>query len=98
MLVAQRLEHHRLIDAVHELRRKLAPGSFDRGTLNLVIERCVDFYGLRRESKSAIDQVRRLVSAQVRSQNNDALGKIDAAVVAQSQRRLVQDSQQQLPE
>jgi hypothetical protein len=38
MLVTQRLEHHRLIDAVHELRRKLAPRRFDRRALNLVIK------------------------------------------------------------
>src|SRR5580693_5583847 len=42
VLVPKSLEHHRLVDAVHELGRELAPSSFDCSALNLVVEAIVD--------------------------------------------------------
>ena len=94
MLIPQRLEDDCLVDAVHELRRKLAPRRFDSRALNFVVERLVHLNRLGRESKAAIHQVRHLACPQVRGQNDDALRKIHAPVIAQRQCRLVQNSQQ----
>src|SRR5579864_6836002 len=95
---SQRLEHHRLVDAVHKLRRELAPRRFHRCPLNLVIERGIDLNHLGSESKPTIHQVRHLPCAQVRSHDDDALRQIHPPVISQRQRGLVQDPQQQLPQ
>src|ERR1017187_9331004 len=98
MLVAQRLEHHCLVDPVHDLRRKFPPRRFHRRPLNLVIERLIHFNRFRRKSEPTVHQVRHLRRTQVRRHNDDALRQNHAPVVAQSQRRLVQNPQQQLPQ
>ena len=92
MLIPQRLEYHSLVDAVHELRRELAASRFHGRALNLVVEIVVDFHCLRREPKTAIHQIRHLAGAQVRGQNDDALRKIDAAIIAERERGLVQNA------
>ena len=51
-----------------------------------------------REAQAAVDHVAHLTGPQVRGHDDDALRKIHAAVVAQSQSRFVQNAQQQLPE
>src|SRR5579863_3920331 len=98
MFVAQRLKDYSLIDAVHKLRRKLAASRVYGGALNLVVEVVVDFHGFRRETKAAVDQVGHLAGAQVRGQDDDALRKIDAAVIAERERGFVQNAKQKLPE
>ena len=86
------------VDAVHELRRELAPRRFDRGAIDLVVECSVHLSGFRRETQAAVHQVAHLAGAQVRGHDDDALRQIHAAVVAQRQRGLVQNAEQQLPE
>ena len=97
MFVAQGLEHDGLVDAVYELRRELAARSFDSGALNLVVEVVVDFHRLGCKPEATVDQVRHLAGAQVRGQDDDALRKVDAAIVAECEGRFVEDAEQQLP-
>ena len=78
--------------------REFAPGGFDRGAIDLVVEAASTCVGLWRETQAAIDQVAHLARPQVRGHDDDALRKIDAAVVAQGQGGFVQNAQQQLPE
>ena len=66
--------------------------------VDLVIRGRVDLSGLLREAQAAIHHVAHLSRPQVRGHDDDALRKIHAAVVAQSQRSFVQNAQQQLPE
>ena len=98
MFVAQCLKDHRLVDAVHELGRKLPPGRFHRSALNLIVEVVVDFHRLRCKAKTAVHQIRHLAGAQVRGQDDDALRQINPAIVAERERSLVQNPQQQLPQ
>ena len=65
MFVAQRLEHHRLVDAVHELGRELAPRCLDRGALNFVVEVVVDFHHSGRKAQATVHQIGHLAGAQV---------------------------------
>src|ERR1700688_3223622 len=72
--------------------------SVHRRPLNLVIERLIDLNRLRRESKAAVHQRRHLPRTQVRSHDDDALRQIHPPVIAQRQRRLIQNPQQELPQ
>ena len=98
MLRTQRLEHHHLVDAVHELRSKLAPRRVHCRAIDFIVEGVIHLHRSRRKSQSAIDQPIHLRRTQVRGHDNDAARKINAPVVAQSQSRFVQNSQQQLPQ
>ena len=98
VLVTQSFEDHGLIDAVHELRCELAASGFDGSALNLVIKIIVDFHGSGREAEATVDQISHLAGAQVRGQDDDALGKIDAAIIAEGERGFIEDAEQQLPE
>ena len=53
--------------------------------------------GRLREAHGAVDQLVHLSGAQVGGHHDQALREIDAAVVAERQRRLVKDAEQQLP-
>ena len=98
MRLFQRPEDHDLVNAVHELRRELPPRSLDRRATHLLIQPIV-FARLRRaEPKTAGDHVVHLRGAQVRGHHDQALRKIHAPVVAQGQRRLIENAQQQLPQ
>src|SRR5579884_1992139 len=97
MFRPQRLEDHNFVDAVHELGGKLATRRFDRSTVDLFIKRFVYGVGLGRETESAPDKVAHLASPQVRGHNNDALREVDPAVIAESERGLVEDAEQELP-
>ena len=98
MLIPQSLEYDSFIDAVHELGRELTPSRFHGRALNFVVEIVVDFHCPRGEPKPAIHQIRHLAGAQVRGQNDDALRKIDAAIIAERERGFVENAEQQLPE
>ena len=96
----QRAEHHNLIDAVHKLGRELAPRRFDRRAVDLLIDFSIGmlhaFAGS--ETDSTCDQFGHVARAEVRSQDDHAPRKVHAAVVAECQRRLVQNPKQELPE
>ncbi len=98
VFAAEHAEHNDLIDAVHELGRKLAACRFHRRTIDFLIELGIHLRGGLRKSQGAVDHLVHLGSAQVRGHHDDALRQIDAAIVAQSQRRLVENAQQQLPQ
>src|SRR5258707_12120366 len=52
MFVAQRLEDHSLVDAVHELRRKFSAGRLNRVALILFIEVVFDFHEPWRQTQN----------------------------------------------
>jgi len=78
---AQRLEHHHLVDAIHELRRKLAPRRFHRSAVDLFVEAIVEHVGLLQKAEAAVHQVGHLAGAEVRRHDDDA--KISPCVEAQ---------------
>ena len=98
MLGAQGLEDDYLIDAVHEFGRELAARGIDGRAIDLLVERVVDLHRFRCKAEAAIDQAVHFGSAEVRGHDDDAARKIDAAVIAERQRGLVENAEQQLPE
>src|ERR1700690_731454 len=94
----QRLEHYYLVDAVHELRSKLAARGINRRARDLLVERVVDLHRFWCKTQAAIDQAVHLGCAEVRGHNDDAARKIHAAIVAERERGFGEDAKQQLPE
>ena len=90
----QGLEHHRLVDAVHEFRSEFPSRRFDRSAINFLIQAGVHLRGFVRETESAIDQVTHLTGSQIRRHDDDALRQIDAPVITQGQRSFIQDAKQ----
>jgi hypothetical protein len=98
VVAVQAAKDYDLIDPVHEFRREFTLRGFERRPINLLIDFGVDHAALWGEADSARNQFAHLSRAQVRRHDYDRAGEIDAAVVAQRQRGLVEDSQKQLPE
>src|SRR5271166_2846319 len=96
----QGLEHDRLVDAVHELRRELAASGFQSTAVDLRIQRVVDHEGVPRnaEAHTAVDQLGHLCGTEVRCHDDDALAQVHAAVVAERERGFVENAEQELPE
>ncbi len=93
------MEHHHFVDPVHELRREFPLGRFRRRLLDFLVQPRLRFRPhRRRKSHSARHQLGDFPAAQVRRHENHRLRQIHAPVVAQRQRGLVQNSQQQLPQ
>ena len=99
------MEHHCLVDAVHELRRELAPRRLDADLADLLLEIRVHFSGIAqslcfRSGKSHIgpQQGSHFVRAQVAGHEDHGAGEIYTAVVAQCQRGLIQNAKQQVPQ
>ena len=93
------MKHHRLIDPVHELRSEFALGRFRRRPLDFFVETHAHLrLHFGRKSHSAGHQLRDFAAAQIRRQENHGLRQVNAPVIAQRQRRLVENSQQQLPQ
>src|SRR5206468_1339363 len=97
MLGPQGLKDHDLVDPVHELGRELAAGGIDRSAVNLVVEAVVNNVWFGSKTKAPLDKVAHLSRPQVRGHDDDALGEIHTAVVAEGERCLVKDSEQKLP-
>ena len=96
--LAQGFENHDLIDAVHELRRELAARRIDGGAVHLVVNLVVDLSAGLSKAHVAIEQFVHLSGAQVRGEDDEALGEIDAAVVAEGERGFIQNPEQELPQ
>ena len=94
VLGTQSLEHHRFVDAVHELRSEFPSSRFDRGAINFLNQAGVHFRGFMRKTESPVDQVAHLAGAQIRRHDDDALRQIDAPVITQGQSSFIQDAKQ----
>src|SRR5437763_12555346 len=97
----QRAEDHNLVNAVHELGAKLPARGLDRRAVNLLVNlRVVRILALLhgREAYAARDEFRHLASAEVRGHHEHRLREVNASVVAQGERRLVEYAQEELPE
>src|SRR5271165_2118314 len=94
----QGAKDHDLVDAIHELGRKLPAGGIHRGAIDLGVEFGVHISGLLRESQAAIDEVTHLPGAKVGGQDDYALGKVDPAIVTEGQCGLIENAEQQLPQ
>src|SRR5512146_46852 len=98
VLRAQGLEDNDLVDAVHELRRELAARRLDRSAIDLFVELGVKGSRNGREPHGAVDKFIHFGGAQVGSHHDDALRQVNAPVVAERKRCLVEDPQEQLPQ
>src|SRR5215475_15901712 len=98
MLGTKGFENHHLVDAVHELGRKLTPRRVGCCALDFVVEIFVYDGGFRSKTKSTLDEVGHLASTKVRGHDDDALRQVHPAVIAQGKRSLVEDAEQKLPE
>src|SRR6267378_1636995 len=98
LLLSQRMKYHHLIQAVHEFRRELPLRCFQRGSLQFRVQPVFTFVLRLHKSHPSRHQLRDFSSAQVRREKNYCLRQVHAPVVPQRQRRLVQDSQQELPQ
>src|SRR6202041_3034170 len=95
----QRMEHHGLVNAVHEFRREFPLGGFRSSLLYFLVEPYLGLRALqRRKSQPAGHQLGDFHAAQVRGHENHRLRQIHSPVVAQRQSSLVQNPQQQLPQ
>src|SRR5271168_2277826 len=80
----QRMEHHRLVNAVHEFRREFPLGGFRRSLFDFLVEASLGFRALqRRESQSAGHQLGNFHAAQIRRHENHRLRQVNSPVVAQ---------------
>src|SRR5438270_13351697 len=98
-MLLQGTEDDHLVYAVHELRRELAPRRLDRRAVNLLVDLRVvrALPALRgREADAARNQLRHLARAEVRGHHDHRLREVHAAVVAQSERGLVEYAQEEL--
>ena len=102
---AKRLKHHRLVDAVHEFRGEFPPRGFHAGARDLVGQLLVNRSGrglaLRLtggKAQAGLQNRTHLRGAQVAGHEDQGAREIHAAVVAQSQCRLIQNAQQQVPQ
>ena len=98
VLRTQGLEHHDLVNAVHELRRELPARRFYRGAINLFVEGCIHLFWFLRKAQTTVGEGAHLPCPQVRGHDDDALREINASVITQRERCLVQNSEQQLPQ
>ena len=98
MLIAQAAEDHHLINAVHEFRRKLAPRRFQRRAINLLIYLRIHDTRFRGKANATRKHLAHFACAKVGGHNHDGARKIYAAVVAQCERRFIQNAEQQLPQ
>src|SRR5579859_954213 len=99
LLFAQRMKDHYLVEPVHELGRKFPLRRFRRSALDFLFEprrRICRVHGS--EPEFAGHQLGYLRAAQVGREKNHRLRQVDAPVVAQSQRGLVENAQKQLPQ
>src|SRR5208337_599054 len=97
VLRMQRMEDHDLIDTVDELRRKSPACRLYRGAVDFVVKPGIRLRRLLGETHGTIDKVVHLIRPKVRSHHNYALREVDTAIVAERERRLVKNSEQQLP-
>src|SRR6266481_3190219 len=99
IVLLQAPEDDYVVDPVHELGRKLTSGGFNRRAGNLLI----NFRGRRicrdldwSKTDTARNQFRHLAGSQVRRHNHYRAREINAAVIAQGQGCLIQNTEQQL--
>ena len=98
VFVAQAAEDDNLVDPVHKLGRELAPGRFNCGPIDLLINFRVDHPTLRRKPDTTRDQFTHLTRPQIGGHNDDRTGEIDPPVVSERERRLVENPEEKLPE
>src|SRR5690348_12437319 len=98
LLGTKLMENDYAVQTVHEFRRESAARRFHGGTFQFQVKTFSRFAGRFDKSHFAADQGGDFARAQVGSEEDDGLRKIDAAGIAESQSGLVEDRQQQLPE
>ena len=94
----ERMEDHNLVQAIHEFRGKFAARGFDGGAFDLFVEIGFGLVIGFDEAVAAGHEISDFHPAEVGGHENDGLGKIDAAIVAEGERGFVQDAEEKLPE
>src|ERR1035438_9155793 len=84
-------ENDYLIKTVQEFRGKLLARGFAGGAFDLGVQVLVPDRIMREKAHSSLHQVAHLRRAEVGGQKNQAMRKIDVAVVTKSQRAFVED-------
>src|SRR6266496_3177928 len=98
-MLIQRVENHHFIDPVHKLRREVATGGLHSRALYLLVDLVSPLSQAVRslltgKADAAVYQLRHLTRTQIGRHNDYALRKINATVVAQSQRRFIENAEQ----
>ena len=102
-MLIQRVENHHFVDPVHELWREVATSCLNGRALDLLVDFVPQISQTVRslcagEADAAVYQLRHLTRTQIGRHYDYALRKIDATVVAQSQRGFVKNTEEQLPQ
>ncbi len=90
-------EDQYLIDAIHELRRKLPSRRLRGRAINPAVQLIIVFPWAGGESHAAGHDSHHFARTEIGGEENDRAGKIDPPVVAQGQRGLAENAQQKLP-
>ena len=98
LLAMQGMENDDLVEAVHKFGRELAASGFDSRALNFFVKLVGWFVAGLDEAVAAAHEFGDFSAAEVGGKEDDCLGKIHAAIVAEGQRGLVQHAEEQLPE
>src|SRR5581483_274178 len=94
----QRMEHHHLVQPVHELRTELPPRRFHRRPFHLLVQPALRLVLRLDKSHPPRHQFRDLPAPQIRRHENHRLRQVHPPVISQRQRRFVQHPQKQLPQ
>jgi len=92
------MENDDLVEAVHEFGGELAASSFYRGALDFFIKLVGWFVAGLDKTVASTHKLGDFAAPEVGGEEDDGLGEVHAAVVAEGQRRLVQHAEEQLPE
>ena len=79
----ERMEDHNLVQAIHEFRGEFAASGFDGGAFNLFVEIGFGLIVGFDEAVAASHEFGDFHAAEVGGHENNSLGKIDAAIVAE---------------
>src|SRR5258708_31899628 len=94
----QGMENDELVEAIHEFRREFAASGFDSRALDLFVKSGGGLVVGLNESVAAAHEFGDFASAEVGGEEDDGLGEVHAAIVAEGQGGLVQHAEEQLPE
>ena len=97
LLGEQRAEDDDLVEAVHEFGREFPAGGVDGGVLDFPVEGTAGLVS-GRETEARLHQAVDFARAEVGGEEDHGLGEIDAAVVTEGERGLVEDAEQELPQ
>src|SRR5690242_14685061 len=92
------MEHYHFVQPVHEFGRELPPGSLHRRPFHLFIKAACGLVFRLNKAHATLHELGDLSATEVGGKEDDRLGQVHLAIVAQSESGFIQHAQEQLPE